>query len=101
MIRFAAMEMEPVKIRRAKLPRGQAPRLKCRITVTAGKIPGYPMREYTKFWDWIPEKVLQDSVPSEKELMKFHQNSDEAHAYARELQNPGFVNWVKLEWMWL
>jgi hypothetical protein len=77
-------------------------RLKMYLQVTAGIIPGEPMPEYSKRWEWSPAKVEGARVEmTAEELLQFHELSDEAHAYAKELQNPGFTNWVTTEWVWL
>lgn len=77
-------------------------RLKSYLQVTAGIIPGEPIPECTKRWEWIPRNVDGQHVTmTAEELLKFHENSEAAHAYARQLENPGFYNWVKVEWVWL
>jgi hypothetical protein len=83
--------------------------LKSYIQVTAGVLPGIGIAEYTKRWEWAPEEVKRP-VPlvsrgmltmTPQELLKFHENIAAAHRYAIEISNPGFVNWVNVEWVWL
>lgn len=86
--------------------------LKCYVQVTAGIMLGETDPEWTKRWEWVInakkfERVNNTlytpsaEVRTEEVLLAVHQLWDEATEYARELQNPGFVNWVKLEWVWM
>jgi hypothetical protein len=68
--------------------------------VTAGLFPGKDgvIPEYTRRWHLTEE---WSEKPEEERLAEFHNKADVATAYARSLMNPGFVNHVKLEWLWV
>ncbi len=77
-------------------------KVKCQIVVTAGYIPNQSLPELTKHWEWQPEEILPGGLAmSPERLMEFHNNVEEAHRYAQNLSNPGYANWVRLEWIWL
>ncbi len=67
------------------------------IEVMAGVILGIPMPEKTKRWgitsgEW---EAADDKVALLKE------RTDLAFEYARDLQDPREVNWVRVDWLWL
>lgn len=68
------------------------PALNCSIEVTAGVIPGQPMPEHHRVWHFTEEDL--------NEKHKFIDGSGSALNYAANLQNPNFVNWVRLDWVW-
>ena len=71
------------------------------IEVTAGVIPGKPMDEFTRRWGWseVDQEMLKHGDKSAKELwIRIHGESRE---YEASLENPGMVNWVRREWLWL
>jgi hypothetical protein len=77
-------------------------RMKCYWVVTAGVLLNVPMPEYTKRWEWTPTKVENGRVEmTPDQLLEFHAIVNSSLEYARELQNPGFVNWVRMEWIWV
>ena len=66
--------------------------LKCSIHVVAGVIPGEPISELTRGWEFTQADL--DSPP------RYIDQTGAAMNYAMSLQNPAKVNWVKLEWVW-
>jgi hypothetical protein len=59
--------------------------------VTAGLIPGQAMDEYAKRYFFT----------SDDPEGRFHEAHREAIEYAGSLMNPHYVNWVRLDWIWL
>lgn len=66
--------------------------LKCSINVVAGVIPNEPLIELTRDWNFTQKDL--DNPPTYVDQLGAAMN------YAMSLQNPGKVNWVKLEWVW-
>lgn len=76
--------------------------------VEAGLIPGQPMPEYTKLFAYTTEMREGDEA-----LMKDQSNGfpyatlnnycrlqAEAMAYWRQLNDPGILNWARIDWIW-
>lgn len=63
------------------------------LEVQAGVIPGEPNHDLTRRWV-IGEYELDDKN-------KLVDVQGAALNYAAILQNPEFVNWVRLDWVWL
>jgi hypothetical protein len=75
--------------------------MKAMIEVVAGVIPGTPMPEYSKRWSYTSGEHEQDTkTPPDKPTI-FSQRLQEAHDYAMGLSNPAYVNWVRVEWIWV
>ena len=69
------------------------------IEVVAGIIPQQPMPEHTKLFALTSEEYEN---PDPKAV---HSAWDRVHGeammYMLGLMNPKFVNWVRLDWIWL
>lgn len=74
-------------------------RLRVAWTVTAGIIPLQPLADYTRRWLLTSETYYAERERSSIET--FIRYKIEAHDYARELENPGLLNWVNLEWVYV
>ena len=76
--------------------------LKCAWEVRAGVIPGHPMPEHTKRWYITSEVWHRENEMSEQEFKAHHPDGistfarfcDDAHDYAKSLQDPRYLNWV-------
>lgn len=71
------------------------------VLVTAGRLPNQPIREFTRRWDFLREPKEHAGELTEEDTRKVRQISAEAHAYARSIENPGVIHWVKVAWYWL
>jgi hypothetical protein len=71
--------------------------LKAQWKVTAGIIMGQPMDEYARVWTYSSKDYDAD----QKGASIYHDLLDEVHNYGRELSNPGMVNWVNIEFVWI
>jgi hypothetical protein len=76
-------------------------RTKALFTVKGGVIPDQAMAEYTRRWSYNEEEFDQDCRTPEDQPTIFAQRLDEAHSYAKGLSNPAFLNWVRVEWIWI
>lgn len=74
---------------------------KALITVTAGVLPGQAMAEYGKQWSYNSDDYEADSHTPPDQPTIFSRYLDEAHDYAKGLSNPGYVNWVRVDWLWV
>ncbi|HTF64905.1 MAG TPA: hypothetical protein VK638_19685 [Edaphobacter sp.] len=80
---------------------GRVARAKAFWTVTAGILMGEAMPEHSKQWCYSNVDYEQDH---EKEIMSetiFARMDREAHAYARSITHPAYVNWVRVEFLWV
>ena len=68
-------------------------RARIMLEVIAGVVPGSPVHEYTRQYAVTDEDM--NNPPRYIEICGMAMN------YAMSLQNPGRVNWVKFEWLWL
>jgi hypothetical protein len=59
------------------------------------------MAEHTKRWDYTVAEYEVDCATPQDQPTIFSKRLDEVHAYAKGLSNPAFVNWVRVEWMWI
>ena len=66
--------------------------LKCSVIVVGGIIPGEPIPDRTRQWDFTQEDM--DNPPT------YIDKSGAAMNYAMSLQNPTQLNWVRLDWIW-
>lgn len=71
------------------------------FTVYAGVIPGEPIAEYTKRWGYTGEDYEQDKTVAKDQPTVFSKRLQEAHDYAMGLSNPAYVNWVRVDWIWV
>jgi len=76
-------------------------RAKAFWTVTAGIIPGDAMVEYSKQWGYTSEDYEQDREVEVMSESVFARMDREAHAYAKSITHPAYVNWVKVEFLWI
>jgi len=67
--------------------------LKCSIVVKAGVIPGEPIENYTRAWEFTQRDL--DNPPT------YIDQTGAAMNYAMSLQNPKAINWVMFEWLWM
>lgn len=70
--------------------------LKARWVVTAGIILGQPIEEHTQVWEYTSADHASDTDGS-----VFRRRRDAAHSYAANLNDPRFLNWVDLQFMWM
>ena len=73
--------------------------LKAAWTVRAGVVPGVPMAEYDRQWTLVSADWEGKSEVEKAEI--FHAKADAASAYARQAMDPGRVNFVTVEFLWL
>ena len=71
------------------------------IFVTAGVIPGTAMPEYRKQWTYTSSEFEQDRQTPADQPTIFSARLEEAHKYAMGLSNPAYVNWVRVDWLWV
>lgn len=74
---------------------------KALIEVCGGVIPGQPMAEHTKRWGYTSQDYEQDQKTPPAEPTIFSQRLQEAHEYAMGLSNPAYLNWVRVDWIWV
>lgn len=75
--------------------------LKAVWMVTAEIIPGQPIDEHTRVWEYTAKDYDADTaVKKEPEETIFHYMKTQANRYAVELQTPS-MNVVKLKFMWV
>jgi hypothetical protein len=75
--------------------------LKAIFRVTAGVIPGTLIPEHTKQWNYTSEDYEKDCAAKLDEPTIFSTQLGEAHEYAKRLSNPAYLNWVKVDWVWI
>lgn len=73
--------------------------LKCLIVVEAGIIPGEPITEHTRTWQF--DSSIIEAVERDPSDYRYMDAMGAAMNYAANLQNPNRVNWVKMEWTWI
>ena len=81
---------------------------RCAWEVTAGVIPRRPMPEHTKRWGitsetWEAENAMSDDEFKEKHpdgKSSYAKAREEAYAYAASLNDPRYLNWVRIDWIW-
>jgi hypothetical protein len=71
------------------------------IHVMGGILPHYPIPEHSKSWHYTSTDFEADQLIPKDQPTKFSTMLDEAHEYAKGLSNPAYLNWVKVEWMWI
>jgi hypothetical protein len=69
------------------------------FTVTAGVILGKPDPQYDRRYVYTSEDYAFDQNNGKPE--RFNEIKYEASDYALDITNPGIVNWVKTEFIWL
>jgi len=68
--------------------------------VVAGIIPGQPMPELTKIFPYESGDLEADKLVPQDQQTIYSKLSEEAHQYARSLENPAHLNWVQVTWIW-
>jgi hypothetical protein len=76
-------------------------RAKAFFQVTAGVIPNVPIADYAKSWGYTDAEFEQDGKAAPDQPTIFSTRLKEAHDYAMGLSNPAYLNWVKVEWLWI
>lgn len=76
-------------------------RLKARLTVTAGVIPDIPINEHGRVYEYTDRDCTDDLRIPLGHPTAFSKMLEHAHEYAKGLSNPAYLNWVKVEWMWV
>lgn len=71
------------------------------IEVVGGVLPNEPMPEYTKRWWYTSGDYEADQTVPPDQPTAFSKMLDEAHEHAKGLSNPAYVNWVRVEWIWV
>jgi hypothetical protein len=71
------------------------------IEVHAGIIPGTSMPEYAKRWGYTSHEYEEDLKKPSDQPTTFSIRLKEAHDYAMGLSNPAYVNWVRVDWLWV
>ena len=74
---------------------------KALIEVQAGVIPGEPMPELTRRWSYNSEEFEKDKLVPQDQPTIFSKRLKEAHDYAMGLSNPAYVNWVRVDFIWI
>jgi hypothetical protein len=74
---------------------------KAMITVTAGVIPWQEMPEHTKRWSYDSADYERDKQTPQDQPTIFSKMLDGAHEYAKGLSNPAYLNWVRVDWIWV
>jgi hypothetical protein len=74
---------------------------KALFDVRAGVIPGEAMAEYTKQWGYTSDEFEADKLTPQDQPTIFSKRLQEAHDYAMGLSNPAYVNWVRVDWVWV
>jgi hypothetical protein len=69
--------------------------------VNAGVVPGVGIAEYHRAWGYTSEDYEHDKTVPEDQPTIFSQRLKEAHDYAMGLSNPAYLNWVRVDWMWV
>jgi len=68
--------------------------------VVAGVLPGTPIPELTRTFPYQAEDLEADKLVPQDEPTKYSKLSEEAHLYARGLEDPQQLNWVQVTWIW-
>jgi hypothetical protein len=76
-------------------------RAKALISVYAGVIPEVGMGEHTRHWSYNDDDYEKDKATPPDQPTIFSKMLDEAHEYAKGLSNPAYVNWVRVNWLWV
>lgn len=74
---------------------------KALFTVTAGVIPGTANPEHSKQWSYNSDDYEKDAHTPQDQPTVFSRMLQEAHDYAMGLSHPAYLNWVRVDWMWL
>jgi hypothetical protein len=75
--------------------------MKAFLSVTGGVIPGHAVPEHNRQWSYSSIDYETDRLTPADQPTRFSRMLDEAHNYAKGLSNPAYLNWVKVEWLWV
>ena len=67
--------------------------LQCTVVVTAGILPGEPIKQFTRSWNFTYEDLLKQPT--------YIDGIGSAMNYAISLQDPKKVSWVRYKWFWM
>ena len=73
-------------------------------SVSGGIIPKQTENKYTRNFYYLSPMYEADVKAMEKKSMKtshFQDLRDEALEYAKGIMDPRYLNWVKVEWIWV
>jgi hypothetical protein len=76
------------------------PALKASWTVVAGIIPGQPMNELARQWNYTSLDYEEDRRNGNAEDNIFTARVREATEYLMQMNDPRRVNWAVLEFIW-
>jgi hypothetical protein len=78
-------------------------RLKAMWTVEAGVLPGHPEKEHAKVWYYTSAHYEQDAkMPADTtETSIFQTMMLEAKDYWLQMNNPQYLNFADLKFMWM
>ncbi|HEY1897040.1 MAG TPA: hypothetical protein VGG62_12235 [Terracidiphilus sp.] len=74
---------------------------KALFEVNAGVVPGVGIAEFHKRWGYDSDEYEQDRHVAPDQPTIFSQRMQEVHNYAMGLSNPAYVNWVRVDWIWV
>jgi len=79
------------------------PRLKAVWTVQAGVIPGTVEKEHSKMWNYTDDDYEADMLAAKDGSPSniFTERMKDATAYMMQMNDPRYLNWARLEFMWL
>lgn len=75
--------------------------LKAMWTVQAGLHQEHIIPEYTKQWFYTSEDFEADRAIPPDHPTKFSNLDELVHTYARSITNPAYVNYVRVEFLWV
>lgn len=85
-----------------KVKRTAGSRVRCMWVVQAGIVPEHVLPEYTRQWILTSETYYAEAESKDEavQFKTFKEFRQEASDYARDINDPRYVNWVKLEYMY-
>lgn len=92
-VRFGGFPIIPLKERKT-MP-------KLIIEVVAGLLPGEPIPEFTRRWDWSSEQQQRLLSGDRAAAQEYSDMAGASREYAASLEDPRKVNWVRRDWVWL
>jgi hypothetical protein len=69
--------------------------------VTAGVIPGDPVEQYCKSWEYTSREHEIDQMKGPEEMTRFQEIVYDVLTYAVGLTDPSYVNWVTTSFTWI
>lgn len=71
--------------------------LKAQWKISAGILLGQPMEEFEKVFSYTSKMYDDDQRGSTHYLDMLN----EVHDYAKSLSNPGIINWLTVDFVWI